>query len=372
MSAKKTKKGLRRPLLVFINPASGTKLAGKMFHTIVQPHLDERHLTYQALETEYAGHAEELVMSTKDLAQRYSGIVIISGDGLIHEVYNGLAKREDWDDICDIPVGIVPGGSGNALSCSLLRQLGQPLDGINNLGATWAGTNVAVGAAEDKSLPLDLLEVELANDAGQKHISFLGVTIGLIADCDIGSEVFRCLGYLRAYPLALWRIIIPKTYFARVSYLPLPKDPDTGKPIGVSSKEAKLELPSFSKPVPEDWVTIEDHFHLVYAINVSFLDPVTLLAPEALADDGILNLVLVRNTMSRLEMIQWFLQTNQGGHIGKTGVDIIAVRAFRIVPIEPRGYMTIDAENIDFGSSQGQILPGKGRLMVSSADNAGS
>ena len=60
-----------------------------------------------------------------------------------------------------------------------------------------------------------------------------------------------------------------------------------------------------------------------------------------------------------------------GGHIGKTGVDIIAVRAFRIVPIEPRGYMTIDAENIDFESSQGQILPGKGRLMVSSADNTG-
>ena len=96
-------------------------------------------------------------------------------------------QREDWDDICDIPVGIVPGGSGNALSCSLLRPLGQPLDGINNLGATWAGTNVAVGAAGDKSLPLDLLEVELANDAGQKHISFLGVTIGLIADCDIGN-----------------------------------------------------------------------------------------------------------------------------------------------------------------------------------------
>ena len=65
MSAKKTKKRLQRPLLVFINPASGTKLAGKMFRTIVQPHLDERHLTYQALETEYAGHAEELVMSTK-------------------------------------------------------------------------------------------------------------------------------------------------------------------------------------------------------------------------------------------------------------------------------------------------------------------
>ena len=53
-------------------------------------------------------------------------------------------------------------------------------------------------------------------------------------------------------------------------------------------------------------------------------------------------------------------------------MEIIAARAFRIVPVEPRGYMTIDAENIDFGASQGQILPGKGRLMVSSADNSGS
>ena len=77
--------------------------------------------------------------------------------------------------------------------------IGQPLDGINNLGATWAGTNVAVGAAEDKSLPLDLLEVELANDAGQKHISFLGVTIGLIADCDIGKSAVHVL-LSRFYP----------------------------------------------------------------------------------------------------------------------------------------------------------------------------
>ena len=81
----------------------------------------------------------------------------------------------------------------------MLRQLHQPLDGINNLGATWAGTNVDVGAAEDKSLPLDLLEVELEN--GQKQISFLGVTIGLVADVDIGnancmktfvSKIFNC------------------------------------------------------------------------------------------------------------------------------------------------------------------------------------
>lgn len=151
----------------------------------------------------------------------------------------------------------------------------------------------------------------------------------------------------------------------RVSYLPLACDPETGKPIAVSSQEGKLNLPTLSEPVPDDWVTVEDHFYLVYAINLSLLDPMTLLTPTSEVDDGVMHLVFVRSTMSRLEMIQWFMATGEGGHIGKTGVDIIPVRAFRIDPIGPRGYMTIDAESVDFGPSQGQILPSKARLMVS-------
>ena len=88
--------------------------------------------------------------------------------------------------MCDFPVGIVPGGSGNALNCSLLRQLSQPLDGTNNLGAAWSGCNVAQGASENKTVSLDLMEVELGD--GQKRVSFFGVTIGLVADVDIGNK----------------------------------------------------------------------------------------------------------------------------------------------------------------------------------------
>ena len=83
-----------------------------------------------------------------------------------------------------MPVGIVPGGSGNALNCSLLSQLHQPLDGVNNLGAKAAGVNVAEGAALDQTVPLDLLEIEAG---GRKLISFFGINIGLIADVDIGK-----------------------------------------------------------------------------------------------------------------------------------------------------------------------------------------
>ena len=142
----------------------------------------------------FAGHAMNWIKETSDLNFRYSGIITISGDGLIHEVYNGLWQRRDWEEMCDFPLGIVPGGSGNALNCSLLRQLGQPLDGTQHLGATWSGCNVAQGASEKKTVALDLMEVDLAD--GQKRISFFGVTIGLVADVDIGSEALRCVGTL--------------------------------------------------------------------------------------------------------------------------------------------------------------------------------
>ena len=42
----------------------------------------------------------------------------------MHEVVNGLAQRPDWNEISKIPFGIIPGGSGNALNCSILHQLG--------------------------------------------------------------------------------------------------------------------------------------------------------------------------------------------------------------------------------------------------------
>merc|ERR1712137_1479166 len=45
--------------------------------------------------TEYQGHAELIV--DKIQIGMYSGIICVSGDGLIHEVINGLMRREDWE-----------------------------------------------------------------------------------------------------------------------------------------------------------------------------------------------------------------------------------------------------------------------------------
>ena len=43
----------------------------------------------------------------------------------------------------------------------ILISAGQPLDGVNNLGSTWSALNSAIGAEKNKTLPMDLMEVEL-------------------------------------------------------------------------------------------------------------------------------------------------------------------------------------------------------------------
>ena len=58
--------------------------------------------------TEYSGHAYEI--ANKLVLDRFDSIVTVSGDGLLHEVINGLMHREDWQEAMKIPVGVIPGG----------------------------------------------------------------------------------------------------------------------------------------------------------------------------------------------------------------------------------------------------------------------
>ena len=45
----------------------------------------------------------------------YDGVVVVGGDGTLHECINGLLQRSDWQlAVKQMPVGMVSGGSGTA------------------------------------------------------------------------------------------------------------------------------------------------------------------------------------------------------------------------------------------------------------------
>ena len=198
MSSSETK-----PIIVFVNPASGTGIARKLFRKILRPALENDNLHYEHIETEYPGHAKDIMQNTQ--LQNVGGIVTISGDGLIHEIINGIYSLPNWEHILQTtPIGFLPGGSGNALNCSFLHQLGKPLDGRYKLGEEHSMANVCVGAKQSKNVAFDLIEVETRET---KLLSFLGVTIGIVADVDIGSEIIRFLGFMRSYLLVAYKIL---------------------------------------------------------------------------------------------------------------------------------------------------------------------
>ena len=53
----------------------------------------------------------------------WDSIIFVSGDGLLHEIINGLMLRNDWNLVNHkITVGGIPGGTGNGLIKSLLYE----------------------------------------------------------------------------------------------------------------------------------------------------------------------------------------------------------------------------------------------------------
>ena len=84
----------RQPLLVLLNPASGSGAAPALYEGFVAPLFVAAGVATEVVRTTHAGHASSVVAAA-DLSL-YSGIVVVSGDGLVSEVTNGLMSRADW------------------------------------------------------------------------------------------------------------------------------------------------------------------------------------------------------------------------------------------------------------------------------------
>ena len=113
-----------RRILVLINPASGPGKAHSIYKEHVYPLLAEAGIDVVPIITKKSGEARAFIANAP-LVQSCDGIVTISGDGLIFEVINGLMEREDRDIVMmKIPLGIIPGGSGNGLAHSINYAVG--------------------------------------------------------------------------------------------------------------------------------------------------------------------------------------------------------------------------------------------------------
>ncbi|XP_056229071.1 sphingosine kinase 1-like [Seriola aureovittata] len=409
---------LSRPcrMMLLVNPQSGKGQALTLYNNHIQRMLNEAGVPHTLVITERQNHARELVKEA-DLSQ-WSALVIMSGDGLLHEVINGLLERPDWEDAIQTPLGILPGGSGNALAASIHHYSGaSPVSSEELL--------VSCGFLLCKGLVshMDLVSVHLSSSP--RLFSFLSLAWGFVADVDVESEKYRHVGAARFTVGTLVRLASLRVYKGKLAYLPATKDYSNERGLrnnktlhcnyqasslspasllcrqsrdspckntfhnschsnnslkvrrreSTPSKSATKAVPGPSdslllpleQPLPSDWVVVqEEDFVLMLAMYQSHLAEDLLAAPDATLDDGVIHLFYVRAGISRTALLRLFLAMEKGTHLATNCQHLVhtKVRALRLEPYSPKGIITVDGEVVEYGPVQAEVHRGLTRLIT--------
>lgn len=95
---------------IIINPTSGSGNGKQVWQTISQE-LTARHISFSPHFSQYAGHPRLITHQLlQDIQNQSTCIIVVGGDGTLHEVMTGLMQTCQNDPI---PVAYIPAGTGN-------------------------------------------------------------------------------------------------------------------------------------------------------------------------------------------------------------------------------------------------------------------
>ena len=243
---------------------------------------------------------------TNNNIKNIKNIILIGGDGLIHEVAQGLIDINVYDKL----IYIIPSGSGNGLAKSL------------NINSICDGVKCILNIDNNKLKyikQVDLFEM-IYND--KKEYSLLSQTWGMISDIDIGTEWLRWIGELRFF----WGIF--KFLFKNT--------PNKG------IINYKLDN--------TDYKSIEGDFTLFCASNVKWISSDFKMLPDANMNDQLIDIIYIVNyAMSFFEKILLLYYCLNGEHINKCKfINYIRTSEYTLTEIESKYNSNIvcDGENI--------------------------
>lgn len=272
-------------LFVAVNPSGGTK-RGRRILSEVRPVFDAEGAVLTVLETEYPGHMAEIVHSL-DLNE-YDGFCMIGGDGTLHELVNGLLSREDG---ATIPVGCIPGGTGNSF-----------MHHLDCLDAMTAARKIVEG----RTKPIDVARVVMGKET---VYCFNIVGWGIVTDINRMAEGMRWMGESR---------------------------------YSVSTLAHVAKLKRRKATVVLDGEERQDKFVFVIGCNTRYTGKGMLLAPHARIGDERIDVVLIRDA-SRWELLKMFPKVFDGSHLDFPFVEYHQARTFSVTPSEDEA-LNLDGE----------------------------
>jgi diacylglycerol kinase (ATP) len=262
-------------ILFIVNPISGIKNNQVIAKQIIQI-LNDHHITVDTIYTKHKNYAKEYVLNMK--TPLYTSILILGGDGTINEILNGILLRKDRY----LPIfGFLPGGTGN----SVLHDLNY-LDPISALAPI---LNNSIKYIDVMSLTF--------NHHVEYSINILGW--GLVSDIAILAEKLRFIGQIR-YDLASLYYIMK-----------------------LKARDCQLII---------DNKLYHDKYIFILIQNTIHTGKGMKAAPNAILDDGLLDIVFVNQEANRFELIKLLAKLSSGTHIQSEYVQYKQVHKIKLLP----------------------------------------
>lgn len=344
-------------ILVVVNNHGGVGRARERYHKHILPVLQAAHCTVTCVETKYARHAVD--MGRELDVDRYDIVACCLGDGVPHEIINGMYERHDRARaFARVAVTQLPCGLGNALLLS-----------------THGSGDAAVAAHQMLKLLRSRMDVMAVTQGTTTRLSFLSQAYGVIADLDIGTEHMRWMGAVRfevgvaqrlwqktRYPCDLW-----VKYAARgadvARHFERARAADSGARAAEQSAAADSFVPlgpPLSHPPPPDWerVPAED-LSIFYVGKMPYMLSDAQFFPAALPRDGLMDMVTTTTSSLFFKMVQVLMAVDKGAHVHSPEVHHAKIAAYRLVPrVDPsRHYLSVDGESFPVEPFQTEVLP---------------
>lgn len=300
--------------VVICNQFGGKRAGRAIAENIVRPMCDANEVSTDIMYTEYHKHAVD-IGATLDFS-KYDGIVVVSGDGLVHELLNGIASRSPsrfYETLPSLPpIAVVPGGTCNGLATSLTASephaaICKILEGSRQL--------IDVYHAVSPNGTLDVWDVH-------------GCAWAMLSEADEVLGKIRWVPHILREPLAALYLIAKKRVYSGTLYFNAVEMDETTR--------KKSRYNDFSViPVVKDgpykgYRVIEGEFIMLAVMNTDFASFDMKLTPAACATDGCVDVVIMRGHASRLDVLLAFLNMERGDHAGMPGVELYKVSSLTL------------------------------------------
>ncbi|KAG0660503.1 sphinganine kinase lcb4 [Rhodotorula mucilaginosa] len=345
----------RRPKLhCVVNPAGGKGKAKAVW-------TEEGILALDTGPPQSATNASAI--ASKHPSDTYDALVAFSGDGIVHELLNGLANHRSGKGrkvLKETPIVHVPCGSGNALATSLLgpEKVGDvrwaALAALKDLGTEhlrWMGDarftyGYIKGAMERRTYPLHL-------------------------DVDIVSSSRSDIG--KRHNTAVRAAASENTENVAVDSLAPDEDPDTLPPLRLPgifepfsehTKELRhLPGPEGVEPGRYSIDLSEDGVFFLYGGKVPFVAKDVMMFPAADPNDGLIDLAIL-TSMGRVEALKAMDGAESGALFSHRSLTYLKVKSYRL-NFTPKqgGCISIDGEEVPYEAFQVEVHKGLARVM---------